>query len=545
MVLFRRMRALVSALLLGFCATAVRAQDAGAQWQLVLLKPRECISCVYAEELLKRRGFLQTAELLAPGAPPISARIVRRNSSELTAAESQELAALPYIDLKRWAAEAALRSTQVLLKRDGRVVSAGNIADSADLRRAEFPESVMAPRDSEDPLALRSEHDGAYVQMFLRRWNLDWFYELAVNPRLLETRSMDNYIAAQPAPGAPPPGPRNVVLLSTATWPGNNEIFNATRIEEIRAAALRDLGVDAARISVLYGGANPNAANAVEVRQGRLAFARHPIEGARPATLPGLTELFKRLNREGGSRNLFVLVGHGGPDGAGLWGQAGGLSPTDLAALHQHGKGDDVLVSGNCFGGVMARAMSCGFFAARPDIIATGCQADAAEVAQSRDYLKMFFASLDPAERNRADANHDGQISFEEAHWYASVTGDTRNVTYTTLDALADAWFTAHPDTLPASLKVADVRQLAARAPAVEQQAIARMTDGLTPDVDFSLTDLAVQATAWSQLQSGVRPMIAQLARRMLYVQRHAAAEPAVAQVRACEARPIAQFLAP
>jgi hypothetical protein len=209
------------------------------------------------------------------------------------------------------------------------------------------------------------------------------------------------------------------------------------------------------------------------------------------------------------------------------------------------GRGDDVLVSGNCFGGVMARAMSCGFFAARPDIVATGCQADALQVAESRDYLKMFFASVSVEEKARADADRDGAVSFEEAHWFASAQGDIRNVTYTTYDAFADDWYARHPQDLPARLSVRELHQLAAAGTPAEQQAVRRMTDGLTGDIDFPLHDLAAQASAWSQQQAGVRPMIAQLARRLLYAQRHAKGEADVAAVRACESRSIAKFVAP
>jgi hypothetical protein len=523
---------------------AAAAEGPAPEWQLVLLKPPGCVSCVYTEELLRRRGFVQRAELSADGSS-ISARVVRRSSSELSPQEQQELAALPYFDAQLWARHAAQKATQVLLLRDGHVASAGNIADSGDLRRAQFPDEVMTPPDGADPLQLRAAHDNAYVQTFLRTWNLDYFYELALDPQLREKRSMAAYIASRPAPAGPPPPSRNLVVVSTASWPGNNEIFNATRIAEIRGAVEGQLGLPANQVSILYGGGNPNVADAVVVRQGRLAFARQPIDGARPATLANLTGVFQGLGRAAPSRNLFVFVGHGGPDGAGLWGQVAELGPADLAALHQTGKGDDVIVSGNCFGGVMARAMSCGFFAARPDIIATGCQADAAEVAQSRDYLKMFFASVAPDEKARADADKDGAISFEEAHWFASTYGDTRNVTYTTLDSLADEWFARHPERLPARISVAELRQLGERAPPAERQAVSRMTDGLTADNEIPLQDLAAQANAWSRMQAGIRPMLAQLARRLLYVQRAGADEIAMAGVRACEARPIAQFLAP
>lgn len=335
------------------------------------------------------------------------------------------------------------------------------------------------------------------------------------------------------------------MLLSTATWPGNNEIFNATRIAEIRDVAQRDLGVPPQSVSILYGGGNPTVPNAVEVKGNRLAFTHFDIAGSKPATLPNITSLFQGLARAPASRNLFVFVGHGGPDGAGLWGQLGSLAPDDLKGLHEHGRGDDVIVSGNCFGGVMARAMSCGFFAARPDIVATGCQADALQVAESRDYLKMFFASVTPEEKTRADADRDGHITFEEAHWFASAQGDIRNVTYTTIDALADEWFARHPQDLPARFTVRELQQLGAAATPAEQQAVRRMTDGLTPAVEFSLQDLAGQAIAWTKLQAGVRPMIAQLARRLIYVQRHGTGNSEMAGARACEARPIAKFLSP
>lgn len=514
------------------------------QWELILLKPRDCGACTLGEQILRQRGFLQSAELSAPGAPSITARVVRRSGNELTDQEVEEVSRLPYIDMAQWRQQASQRALQVLLLKDGHVAAAGNVADSADLRRESFPESVIAPRAGDEFFRLRQEHDRAYSQAFLRRWNFDWFYELALDPSRARARDMAAYIASRPA-REPAASDRNLLLMSTASWPGNNEVFNSVRIREIRDVLQREAGLSREQVTILHGGDNPTAADGVEVRNGRLAFSRQAIEGARPATFANLAAFFDGLKRRGPTRNLMVLVGHGSPDGAGVWNSLAPLSPADLAALHQHGGGDDILVSGNCYGGVMARAMSCGFFAARPDIIATGCQADAAEVAQSRDYLKVFFDSLDPHERRRADADRDGQISFEEAHWFASATGDWRNVTYTTLDAWADAWFEAHPETLPARMSVGEMRELARQAPPAEREAVARMTDGLTPDVELDLTDIPGQAVAWSRERAGVRPMIAQLARRMLYTQRHATGEPAVAAVRACESRSLTDFLAP
>jgi len=535
--------ALIAAIALAAGPAPTPAQDADDEWQLVLLKPPGCNPCSFAEEVLRRRGFVQRAELTAGGNRTITARVVRRPTGELTPQEAAEVAALPYIDASQWALQASFG--RVLLERDGHVMSAGILPDSGDPRRAQLPSKVLLPDASGDPVQMRFQLDEAYRELYLRSWNFDYFYELALDPRFRESRSMEKYIAARPAPQGPALPARNVVLQSTATWPGNNEIFNATRIAEIRDTVQGSLGVPASNVSILYGGGNPSVPNAVEVQGNRLAFTHFDIPNARPATLPNVAALFQTLERTPGSRNLFVLVGHGSPEGAGLWGHLGSLSPADLATLHAHGGGDDVLVSGNCFGGVMARAMSCGFFAARPDIVATGCQADALQVAESRDYLKMFFASVTADEKPRADADGDGTVSFEEAHWFASAQGDIRNVTYTTLDAFADDWFAAHPQELPEQLTVRELRQLAAGATPAERQAVHRMTDGLTADIAFSLRDLAGQATAWSQQQAGVRPMIAQLARRVLYVQRHAAGDAGVAAVRACESRSIAKFVAP
>ena len=537
-------RTIALLLLSTLLAAAAWAQGADAPWQLVLLKPRLCGSCGIAEELLRRRGFVQTAELSGSNGSSISARVVRRPSSELTTEEAQEIAALPYIDVNVWNQHARQGAAQVLLKRDGHVAAAGNIADSGDLRRLEFPEPVMAPRDGADLFELRAQHDASYSENFLRSWNLDYFYELTLNPRLRDRYSFASYLSSLPARSGPSLAPSNLVLMSTASWPGNNEIFNAIRIGEIQDIAHAQLGITPERTTVLYGGSNPTAANAVAVSRNRVALVRQPVAGSRPATLDNVARFFQQLAKQPRSRNLFVFVGHGGPDGAGLWNQLAELGPDDLATLHATGQGDDVLVSGNCFGGVMARSMSCGFFAARPDIIATGCQADAADVAQSRDYLKVFFSSLEPQEKARADANRDGRISFDEAHFFASTWGDTRNVTYTTLDALADAWFAAHPDTLPATLTIGELRKLADAAAPAEKQAVARITDGLRVDNSVSLANLAQQANEWSLQQAGVRPMLAQLTRRLLYVQRHAE-EPRVGEVRACESRDIAAFLAP
>jgi hypothetical protein len=433
----------------------------------------------------------------------------------------------------------------VLLKRDGVIVSGGDIADSADLRDARFPANTNLPDAGRDVMAVRSARSAYLGDLYLHAWNLSWFYRLALDPSVLRSRDNGAWIARNPATLEAPLGPANVLLMSTASGAADNEIFNALRIEEIRDGLARTLAVDPGQLRIFYGGGNAPGANALDVRDGRVGLVRRNVDGAIPFTPEAALRVFQSIKARPGSRNLLVLVGHGNPDGAGTWGSPAPLSPATLRALHEHGGGDDVLVSGNCFGGVMARATSCGFFGARPDVVATGCQADAAQVAQSRDYLHMFFLSFTAAARETADADKDGVISFAEAHWYASTEGDTRNVTYTSIDALADAWFDARRDGVPRSLAVRDLQLLAANAPPAEARALRRLLAGYDADIAVSLDDLAGQATQWTLGSGQPRPLVGQLARRLLFLKDAQDERGAIARLQSCENRSVAAFLKP
>jgi hypothetical protein len=529
-----------AALLLGTVSGVVRADD----WQVVLLKPRGCANCTYVEEILKRSAQMQQAVLEDGKGGEVTAVIQRRPSSDLSSQEWSELRALPWFDESLWRQQAAGRSAQVLLKRDGVVVAAGDITESADLRGARLPVELTQPDDDRDPMAVRNARAAFMSDLFLRSWNLSWFYRLALDPALLVSRATSAWIAAHPGTLAPPLVAANVLLMSTASGAADNEIFNALRIEEIREVLLQSLALEPSQLRIFYGGGNPRGTNALEVRDGRIGLVRRNVTGSSPFTPEAALHIFQSIRARPGSRNLLVLIGHGSPEGAGVWGGALPLAPATMRALHEHGGGDDVLVSGNCFGGVMARATSCGFFGARPDIVATGCQADAAEVAQSRDYLHVFFASLTPSARKVADANGDGDISFAEAHWHASTEGDNRNITYTSIDALADAWFEAQP-TVPRSLAVREVEALAASAPPAEARALRSLLAGHDANRVLALEDLAGQATRWQPQSGQPRPLAAQLARRLLFLKNSGDQHAEVARLQTCENRSVAAFLKP
>jgi hypothetical protein len=519
--------------------------DTAGEWQVVLLKPRDCNGCVYVEEALKRSNQLRSVTLSDGSTNSVQATIERRTEAVLSASEYEQLSALPYYKSAQWSAQSQAGQLQVLLKQDGRIVSAGAIDDSADLRSREFPPELTIPEPGTSVETVRERYGQWFQNYFLREWNLDYFLRLARNPALAQSQSFDQWLMQQPAMAvASPVQQANAVLVATATGAADNELFNALRIEEIRSQLLTNVGLNASQLQVFYGAGNQPGVNAVEMRNGQRRFTRREVTGAQPARLQSLGALFDTLHQQQpGNRNLLVLVGHGGPDGTYLWGQPQGLKPDDLSALHRRGGGDNVLVSGNCYGGIMAQTTSCGFFGARPDIVATGCQADAAEVAQSKDYLHVFFGALDPAQRSTADSDGDGRVSFEEAHWEASLQGDARNITYTTVDALAEAYFKAHPEHLPTDISVGELLRLAEQAEPTERRAARELTRGVAGDHRISLRGLAAQGARWSVRPEGPRPMIGQLAQRLLYTVRFGSADSELVRARSCGARSVASFL--
>ena len=539
-------KAFAAALTLGLMAlgaTAAESPDTAGDWRIVLLKPADCYTCSLVEELLKRRGAIRSITLADGPGVEVTATIERRAGGQPTAQEYAQLTQLPYFSATLWKVQRQQKLAQVLLKRDGLVVAGGSITDSADVRNVRIPEDIILPslRDSFD--AVSGAHQRFMQETFLRQWNFDWFLQLARRPALAAERGMERWLASRPPVQAPPLPTASVVLATTASGALDNPIFNALRNEEIAATLTTDLAVNEGQLLRLYGGGPQPGANTLEATRTQLRFVRRDLPAAQPFTLGSLADVFERGRALSNGRKLLVFIGHGMPDGAPMWAQPAPLAPAELALLHRRGGGDDVLVSGNCFGGVMAQSVSCGFFGARPDVVATGCQSDAAEVAASKDYLHVFFEALSRAGQRHADANGDGKVSFEEAHWYATRLGDERNITYTTIDSLADSWFEQHPDQLPARISVNELHRLAAGATPAERSTLQFLTTGLDGAFQVALHDLAEQAERWGNERQGPRPMLGQLARRLLYTQRDGAGTPALALVRACGNRAVSEFL--
>jgi hypothetical protein len=524
-----------------FCSAS---QAQASDFTVVFLKPVGCSLCGLFEESLKRRGQVRELELEAEDGSRVVARVERRGgvAATLSEREAAELYAVPGFDRQRWEAEVQANEPRLVLLRDGRAVAGGSVNRSIELRDVAYPVELTAPPENADPERVRDSYGLFFRDLYLQRWDPGFLLKAsAVAPQPdggLESWLVRRRIAAAPV------ADRNVLLMATASGPVDNEVFNAERIEGVRLGLL-SLGVPPASFRVFHGG-EVAGANAVEEAGGRRRFVSRQLEGAQPFRLSALASQFEGFRSRGATRNLLVLIGHGGPEGAGMWGEPGGLTPGDLGHLHRRSGSDTVLVSGNCYGGVMARATSCGFFGARPDLVATGCQANAAEIAASQDYVHVFFNSLKRELRSEVDANRDGEVSFDEAHWETTLKGDPRNITYTTVDAYADAWFEGLGEQAPVTVTLGELRGLAERTGPAEQRVLRGLTGGLTADYRVSLRDLAAQGREWSRVQSGPRPVLGQLARRMLYLESSAsAADPALAAVRQCGTRSVEGFLSP
>jgi hypothetical protein len=367
----------------------------------------------------------------------------------------------------------------VIVVRDGRVLSFGNIADSTDIREAKVAAERMVPpaHPPPDHPSLQEKFD--YEGYFLEHWNLEYFVAVALgdllprsgNGRLVDSESGTGLIL----------GSRNVILWGAAGTPIKNGLFISQRIREIRSILQRQLRVSEPRIVALYAGGPDSKTNDTSVvRNGAVSFMHADLPVDVAADLPGIEAVFtgiRRLERQ----TLLIHVGHSGPAGIPIWGLLGTVIPEDLAALSEPPAGGVVMVSGGCHSGAFARAVHCGFFAAHPDVVSTGCQLSESAIEHSDDYLHLFFDRI----RQRGM-----RTQLEDAHWYASTRLEDHQISYTTVDALADSYFHATPQRLPPSMTVQEIRRLKSSATPVEAAALQALTRDLSPDLDVSLTDV-------------------------------------------------------
>jgi hypothetical protein len=445
----------------------------------------------------------------------------------------------------------------VLVMDAGRVMSAGNIDESADNNELRHSHAVMfpasAPADG-DP-ALRDEN--LYSAFFSSHWNLEYFVDVALGkrPKRVAKPAVD---LASPNPTAL--GSRNVILWGSAGTPLANALFIPTRLGEIRAS-VEALKIGGLHFVTLYGhgpGVEGNDTSFIE--GGRTLFKRADVHADYAADAAGLNSVLSGVLRADHARTLLVQVGHAGPTGAPLWGHGLTLSAADMEPIKRESSGELVMVSGACNGGQFAKAVQCGFFAAHPDVRASGCQLSPAALEASDDYLRHFFRAATAGART-ADARKRGAAppaTLYDAHWYASVRLEDEAISYTTTDALIDDYFAAHPDRLPESLTVAEIRSAALALGRAEGEAATALTSDLAADTPIPLAgyvDLNRAAEAKledaRELPSAERNRIVALpyklvlpvlARRIAYAGLRVQ-DPAFAATSACEKQSLPQFL--
>src|SRR5690606_29671027 len=239
-----------------------------------------------------------------------------------------------------------------------------------------------------------------------------------------------------------------------------------------------------------------------DVVDGRTIFKRADVDATHAADAAALNAALTAVRYTPRARTLLVQAGQASMTGAPLWGSAAKLSPADLAPLADEGAGELVVVSNACYGGRFARSAQCGFFAAHPEALAQSCELAPAAQAESDVYLSHFFrvatgeaAEVGEAAGTRAAATSSRRRgaapaplpTLADAHWRTTLALDDHALTYTTTDALVDAYFAEHSLALPPTLTVAELRAAAPQLSRAEAEAIEALTAGLDPELEIEL----------------------------------------------------------
>ncbi|HET7133306.1 MAG TPA: hypothetical protein VFJ95_13710, partial [Gammaproteobacteria bacterium] len=333
----------------------------------------------------------------------------------------------------------------------------------------------------------------------------------------------------------------NVVLWGSAGIPAANSLFIPTRIAEIRAD-LERMRLGSVRYLTLFGhGPGVEGNDTSYIDGGRVLFKRADVHADYAADAAGLNAVLTGQRQSERARTLLVQVGHSGPAGSPLWGHGLTLLPADLEPIERESGGALVMVSGACHSGMFAKAVQCGFFAAHPDVTASGCQLSPAALEKSDDYLRHFFGALSGAATASPVAGRKRAAppatTLNDAHWYASARLEDHQLSYTTTDALVDDYFAAHLNELPPTMTAADIVLGARELGRAEADAAAALTAGLPPDTAIALTGyveanhaaeekLADARELSSAERNGIMALpykleLALLARRVAYHARH------------------------
>ena len=444
------------------------------------------------------------------------------------------------------------QSLSVMVLDEGKVLQVGNIAEASDIAHAHFPDAIMAPADAaERERAGQANH--FYGEHFKATWKLDYFVDVALGRRQPYPSIREVMLGEDEAIAGV--SDNNLILWGSTATPSGNPLYISERIEGAREAAMQVAGPSLNVITLYGNGDDPRPDTSILV-DGEERFIQSSIDTPHASDLPTLGRLFEGLR--GTRNNLLVQVGHSGPTGVPLWGHLAAIDAPLLEQLVDKTGSELVMVSGACNSGQFAAAPSCGFFAAHPQVVATGCQKSPEALRGSDDYLGEFFGGL---RSGKADLDRNGKVSFTEAHWYASVGLEHHQIPYDSLDALVDSYWQSNADALPGEIEFTRLAELAQEVGSAEERwAVAQFVDRIAGDTAITTTDaLAInrdaleKVAAMTEASSAERnatmaleyPLVlASLARRLLWRDDVAeASNPSATSIRQCASQGIGDFL--
>ena len=377
-------------------------------------------------------------------------------------------------DNENWAVQ-----LNVAVVKGSEILYHGNIAESADWRNGVINKKYMRP-----PIAatLDELHSFGfnYGEFFQQEFNLEHFAKRALNPseRADFNAKLDQWATVETG-GTPTSINTQVSILGTAKQPAANGLFISTRIRQLQSLFNKD--------NLLTAYANgPERYRDTLVKTGdKYKFVSSDIDAQFASDLDGMNSWLQKIAESKQHKQLIIQVGHSGPTGTPIWGSALTVTPDALKAGFDKTNKHITFVSGSCHSGLFANVAQCGYYAAHPDAISTGCQTSLEAIESSDDYLKYFFLQ----DSLRADANKDKEISFNEAHWYASSKLEKHNISYSDFDASVDEYFNMHPNELPEIVSLQNLSLLIANLSDAEQLAYHQLTSELATETIIHLSN--------------------------------------------------------
>lgn len=242
---------------------------------------------------------------------------------------------------------------------------------------------------------------------------------------------------------------QNFLVVGGGGLPCNNEIALEKNVLYFQRT-LRTLGYDSAAASIFFANGNNGQTTIRYLDEQGLEQYKAPaipnLNGA--ATLANLQSWMQETARQKPNQPIFFyFTGHGGHNeenpennSLSLWHRRS-LSVQELATMLDQlpRQTSFVAMMAQCYSGSFANLIyeggdpnrsvalqtRCGFFATIKELPSVGCT-PAVNEADYRDYSSSFFAGLSGRSRtgetvSSADYNHDGRVSYAEAHAFAKV----------------------------------------------------------------------------------------------------------------------------